>query len=249
MAIKLVTSLSPKRIERQQECLESWRKYDVEILAIQGEPEIEKIQSLFPDVNMISTGNVSRTWSKTTNPNMIELIKQTEHSDIVLINSDIKLNYPDGVFEKVWGAGPPDRVDCAIRYNIGTKKRFEKCGIDVFKLPQGTIERLAGIKSFFFIGLPGWDYWLPYSICAMRGMKLATHFHISVEHEDHQDRWHSDDTKKSYALMQRSCKKPVNTIRRWVKSQTRRLGWTNNNLVGMSKKRLDIVRRLGHPIV
>lgn len=249
MSVKLVTSLSPKRLERQRECLDSWRKYDVEILAIQGEPELEHIQSLFPDVRMIGTGSVSRTWSKKTNPNIIEFIRQSEFSDIVIINSDIKLCYPEGVFEKMWGSGPSDRIDCAIRYNLGEKKKFEKCGIDVFRLPQGTHEKFLDIRSFFFIGLPGWDYWLPYTACAMKGMKLATHFHISVEHEEHGDRWNSDDTKKSVALLRRSCRTGVNTVRRWVKSQTRRLGWHSGNLVAMSKKRLDIVRRLGHPVV
>lgn len=244
-----MTSLSPKRIERQQECLDSWRKYDVEILAIQGEEELPEISSIFPDVNMIGTSNVSRTWSKKNNPNIIEFINQTADSGVVLINSDIKLNYEKDVFEKIWGPGPEDRIDCAIRYNIGEVNRFEKSGIDVFKLPKGTCEKFANTQCFFFIGLPGWDYWLPYFACNMKGMKLFTHFHLSVEHEDHTDRWKPEETKKSRVLWQRSCKASSRSIIHWVKAQTRRRGWTNDNLVAMSKKRLDIIRRLGHPIV
>ena len=53
--MKIVTSLSPRRVDRQKKCLESWKQLGVPIVAVQSNEEAEDIAGIYDNVSVVGT--------------------------------------------------------------------------------------------------------------------------------------------------------------------------------------------------
>lgn len=214
----------------------------MEIVAVQGLHEYEYIKSLYPEVNVVTTTDVSFEWSKKNNPSILDMIKLSEESDIILINSDIELKYSSvDIFNAVWVNQSSDNIYCGIRYDVDTETNqnsFNAYGIDVYRLPKGLYDLIKEDNLNFYVGLPGWDYWLIYKSCYLKRIPLKTYFHTSVEHLCHEDRWNKDDYEKAKALLQEKLKLSSYDVATSVQRVTQRFSWTNQNKFEKTKHKL-----------
>ena len=167
--MKIVTSFSSKNIERQLYCVNTWRRYDLPIVGVQTEGESDLLKEHFPFVTFVETSLGGDAFNKPHLPRITELIKQANDDSILIINSDISIEDTKQEFIDNWEG---DGLICGIRlnhrkYGINRVKR-NPFGIDAFKVPMGTEVPDYG----FAIGVPGWDYFLPYEL-NLRGMTIT----------------------------------------------------------------------------
>ena len=85
--MRFITSISPKRIERQQYCMATWLQYG-EIVAIQTADEIPMLQEQFPEVKFVSTDKTGKELFGY--PSRVNISAMVEQGPGLLINSDIK---------------------------------------------------------------------------------------------------------------------------------------------------------------
>jgi len=232
-----VTSCGPKNIDRTQKCIDSWKKYGAEIYAVQLEEEAENIKKVYYDVNVISTAHRgSSIWSKKT-PNILELIKLTEYSDVIIINSDIEITYSLEDFYKETSLPNEKAFLCGIRYNknktpmtISSRPSWwEPFGIDLFKIPKGSLDFFKDFNKIpFAIGMPGWDFWLPYFLYSkgfeFKNIKMTT----NLSHEYHSKSWDEEDLILTNILFKRVLNISIKEITEWIQEMTGRKGWDFN---------------------
>ena len=159
---RIVTSLSTKNIERQTYCLTTWQRYGLPITAVQTTGESTLLQEKFPWVEYIETDLVGDKFGKSYLPRTIELVRQAKTETILIINSDISIEDTKEEFFTNWDI---PGLGCGIRLNHrrygSTRVKRNPFGIDAFKIEP----EMADIKDLgFCIGMPGWDYWLPYEL-------------------------------------------------------------------------------------
>ena len=189
--MKFLTSLHPKRIERQQYCIDSWLKHGDEVIAVQSPKELPIIEKLFHNVTFV-TGEVSCSFSKPT-PKITEIIKYAEEPSL-LINSDISIKDEN---LNAWGY-EPNVLKLGIRHdyfpNNSGKKFKQKYGIDAFLIYPEMRALLPDLD--FCIGCPGWDFWLPYHLWFKHKYEIKTPTCWFL-HELHPLGWTEED-QKSY---------------------------------------------------
>ena len=87
--MKFLTSISPRRIERQQYCMATWLQYG-EITAVQTAGEIPLLQPQFPNVQFVAT---EKTGALTFGyPSRVNISAMIDQGPGLLINSDIKID-------------------------------------------------------------------------------------------------------------------------------------------------------------
>jgi hypothetical protein len=176
--MKFVTSISPNRLEHQIACINTWKDYATEIVAVRtpDEPILE-----VPSVRFVTTDKLSTEFNSKC-PRIYSLIEECPG---IIINSDISIVSP--MFLEKFAVERHKVLDCGIRYD---DNKLNKYGIDVFKI---TDELKAIYKDTpFGVGQPGWDYY--FVIEAHRnGFFINAHkspmiFHHQV-HELNWTRW------------------------------------------------------------
>lgn len=164
-----VTSLSPNpdRAERQELCLQSWRDIGLEVIQVNttDRPRIKA---------MTDAGAATGL-------------------PFLLINSDIEIYGDHTAIDEALAL--PDRLSIGIRYNhdAGSNRRRsqrEGAGLDCFLLTPEMAETIPDLP--FTIGMPVWDYWLPYHF-----RRLGYAFHWIGEplffHATHEIQWSRED--------------------------------------------------------
>ena len=184
--MRIVTSIAPHRIERQQYCVATWQRHSNDIVSINTPQEIEKLQPLF---SMISfrNGDTSTSFSKPT-PKLTELIKVADTSTL-LINSDISIKDNN---LSLWNA-EPGVLKIGIRqdyYPNKPKKYLQKYGIDAFLILPEMVPLIPDLD--FCVGCPGWDFWLPYHLWSQHNYEIKV---VSCDflHELHPIGWSKQD--------------------------------------------------------
>jgi hypothetical protein len=231
-----VTSCSPKNIDRTQECINSWKKYGSEIYAVQLEEEAENIKKTYHGVNVISTPNTgSLIWSKKT-PNILELINLTKYSDAIIINSDIEITYSLEDFDREVSLPSEKTFLCGIRYNKNSSTSillrpswWEPYGIDLFRIPKASLDLFKDLNEIpFAIGMPGWDFWLPYFLylkgLELKNIKMTT----NLSHEYHSKSWDKEDLILTNILFKRFLNIGIKEVTKWIQKMTGREGWDFN---------------------
>ena len=149
-----VTSLSPTRLARQTECLDSWKKVGFTIAAVQAEDE--DLQEQYPQVSHWYTHPAAGP----PTINAIADVATTLDTPILIINSDIEIH---GEQRLIREAMAPGGTLVGVRHNyddLWWTGEAEQWGLDVFGILPGfarTMPRLA-----LHIGRPMWDYWVPH---------------------------------------------------------------------------------------
>jgi hypothetical protein len=181
--IVAVTSLAPDRLERQTECLNTWRRFGLSILAVQPKQECNKIRDEYPqlsDVVPIHSGSP---------PTISGIIKAgLVHSDqILLINSDIEIHGQQSILKKALNHG----MAIGVRHNYTRhwwQSERENLGIDAFSFDRKSAKKLPNTP--FRIGKPWWDYWVLDHFRKVNQSWIAEPLFF---HRHHSPSWNDDD--------------------------------------------------------
>lgn len=197
--MKFITSISPRRIERQQYCIKTWLRYG-NVVAIQAANEIPALQSQFPDVQFEAT---DRTGAKLFGyPSRVNIAAMIEHGPGLLINSDIKIDTTATEFKADWTPAPK-QFNVGVRYDFdgpGKPKYLNKWGIDAFLITE-EVMRLVEDHGFV-IGVPVWDYWLIWHMLIHR-FKIKTKLSLGLFHLNHPMGWPESDMAIGMKIMKR----------------------------------------------
>jgi hypothetical protein len=196
--VKFITSISPRRIERQQYCIETWRKYG-SVVAVQAVEEIPSLESLFPSVQFVAT---DRTGVELGYPSRVNIAAMIEHGPGILINSDIKIDTTPRQFAADWSP-VSKQFNVGVRYDFdgpGKAKHLCKYGIDAFLITE---EIMAVMEDHgFVIGVPVWDYWIIWHAIT-RGFRIKTKLTPGMLHLNHPMGWSDADMTNGLNIMKR----------------------------------------------
>lgn len=196
--MKFITSLSLHRIERQQYCLETWRKHGT-ITAVQVAEDIPKLQADFPFVNFVATnltGDVPYGYT-----NRVRIKALVDAGPGLLINSDIKLTDSEQSFKKKWTAKQNEFL-VGVRQDFdgpGQPKELNAFGIDAFLITQKFASSLPDVG--FVIGVSVWDYWMVWH--ALTEKLTVRPILDGLLHLRHPVNWDDRDTAIGLAMMDR----------------------------------------------
>ena len=218
--MKFITSIGPKRIERQQYCMNTWLPYG-DITAIQVASEIPELQAQFPAVQFIAT---DRTGEKLFGyPNRINICAMIEQGPGLLINSDIKIDTTQNQFNLDWEP-KSKQFNVGVRYDFDGPKQpkyLNKHGIDAFLITE---EVMAVIEDHgFVIGVPVWDYWIVWHMMIHK-FKIQTKLTPGLLHLNHMMGWLESDHKKGMTIMQKEYGIDHRKLSIEICKVTRRLG-------------------------
>ena len=187
--ILIATSIAPRNIPLQQEAINSWIDYGFQVVAINTEPEIDKIKPYFPSVEFYKvTPKVETRGDRVLIgfDDVLTYLKLANTEICGIINSDIFL-HPQTDFVSLIHKEAKDAVIFGSRIDTDTPKvregtSFEK-GYDYFFLNNKILNIYP--PSSFHIGAPWWDIWaalLPMLAgCSVK--KLVTPIAYHVKHE------------------------------------------------------------------
>ena len=158
--MKIVTSLNPDRIVRQKGCLASWRKVCKDVVAVQLESDMERIdQRDYPGVKFVTTDMSGKPFGVLDTPRikaMANVAVDSEES-ILILNSDIKIASTRREFNRDWCEPTNDMFRVGIRWEHekDKKPKLNLMGIDAFRLTPEQAKQLPDIG--YSIGTIGWD--------------------------------------------------------------------------------------------
>lgn len=181
-------------------CIESWRKYTDEIVAIRtvDEPILD-----IPNVRFVTTDKISKDFDSKT-PRIISLIEECPG---IIINSDIEI--VSSGFEELFYVDIPNTLICGVRHDDGVPNVH---GIDVFKITQQLKEIYQ--DSVFGIGQPGWDHHL-ILWARNKGVKILARLHGIFHHEVHTLNW----AKWKHTYAQSQLERIYGRDKKWLSSQ------------------------------
>lgn len=260
------SSFPPKDDETIKKCLSSWKKHADDIILIQSDLEIEYVKSYYNDVSIIKNSILPQSfeWSKPYCPNIMEFIKLTEHSDVVIINSDIYLDYSCEEWNSEWKLENDKSFICGVRthYNDNSAFMFEPYGIDIFKLPKGIFKYFKDIHTKYLIGMPGWDFWLLCKLIELGFEYKCKNFDTRILHKFHTQNWNKKDLDYAMFLFDTtlyeinrnsSLSERAEEWGKFIQAKTDRTGWSSmnqlektlefincTNITSFDKSKLDI---------
>ena len=200
--MKVVSSLSPHRIERQQKCVQSWVAMGFNVTCVQAEDSVtESMRESFPQVNFVETNKTGVQFGKPNHVRVAALLDQCTSDPILITNSDIEFDGDPDKFQGRWKAPEFGTMLCGVRYDVDPKKgtKLFKWGIDAFVITPEIASQLPDIGMA--IGIPCWDYWIPLHF-HKRGWKLLTNKSEGLMHEAHVQNWSAEDSRIGYRILQ-----------------------------------------------
>lgn len=224
--MKIVTSFSPHRIPRQQACLDSWRKLGLEVIGVQTEGEVAKLDDYFDDVSFVEVPRYSKPcpWDKPYLPRMSEIMKQADDDAILILNSDIMIDGSPEAILREWSETDPDVLVLGIRrdHRRGrTQAILNPYGIDAFRLTAHLVADLETDLEFA-IGVPGWDYWIPWKLWQEGKNIRVANCHLL--HEMHDLGYPREAIRTAYELLEREYRMPHTVFTHFIQWSTNRAG-------------------------
>ncbi len=204
--MKIVTSISPKRIERQQKCIASWEAIGCSITSVQSQGEAAILEPLFPNVSFTETDKVGDVFGRRKSVRVCELFKQAERSNIIVLNSDIEIRSTKEDFEARWSNPEFDELKLGIRWDedpVTGRMELLKWGIDCFLITPRIAKRLEDIGMT--MGCPAWDYWVPLVLTEQANYKVTTNKQPELIHELHEKNWSEKEYRIGIRLLQKAC--------------------------------------------
>lgn len=201
--MRLITSLSPNRIPRQQKCVNSWISRGCTVTAVQSVGEIESLIQHFPSVNFVETHLVGDVFGRPKSVRLRSLLDLITDGPSMIINSDIEITTSTEVFTGYWGDLQHNSIkmgvrwDCSRRFNV--PPALLKYGIDVFLLSPETARMLPDLGMT--IGCPAWDYWIPWHLNRL-SVTIHTSKRIEFMHEVHEVNWSKNEYDIGIRIMQ-----------------------------------------------
>lgn len=200
-----VTSLTmgEEKRERQQKCLDSWRRLGLRIVAVQLPGQIEQLQPYFPAVEFVMTNRSHAEYQRVLiKDHAMQAVRL--QTPVMLINSDIEIYQNRDEFVSQWVDVPDDTMQFGVRWNYHSSLRHadeEQWGIDAFRFTPQTAEQLPDYG--FGIGLPVWDFWLPWHHKRVNQGKMRTDPRPVMFHQNHLLNWTVEDHARGCKVMKR----------------------------------------------
>jgi hypothetical protein len=217
-----VTSLSPHRIERQQYCIETWRKQCLPIVAVQSVGESENLRNHFEGIEFIEVEPKENVYGKPHLPRIFDMIRLTGF-DCIFLNSDISIKDTGPQFRGQWIRRSDSELIIGIRkdyLHVGGKKTLTPYGIDAFRISPSMQNAIQ--DEGFVIGMPGWDYWLPwrinragFSICVAKS---------SLLHPLHEMGWNQEQCNSGRELLAKTLGANPDLLTEFIQRSTGRWG-------------------------
>lgn len=208
--MKIITSFSPTRIDAQKRALETWKKYNIPIQAVQCHGENYAMQFV-SDIIWVEP-NVN--WSKGT-PSIVDMFPD---EPALIINSDIEMMEAD---LSRW-EHKPNTLKIGLRTDYladETTVQLNKYGIDIFSFHPEMKKVLR--NPLWALGIPGWDYWYVYKL--YRSGYLVEYFNDKIFHEAHPERWTMKDHKRCCHLLEWEFSITTSEISEQLQAMTNRL--------------------------
>ena len=224
MITKIVTSFSIHRQQRQQACLDSWRKLDLPIVAVQTAGQIDQLSQMFAGVEFVSVPERDNAWGRPYLAHIFDHCKQATDETILLINSDILVADQPADFAKQWMTDDADTLVCGVRYEHPRGKSWRRqlnpLGIDAFRITPAMASVLP--DAGFPIGLPGWDYWLTWEL-HQQEYKIRR-ADSQLLHETHDMGYQKDAVATAYELLWNRYRIPRQLLSQCIQHITDRKG-------------------------
>lgn len=218
--LKIVTSFSPHRIERQQHCLETWRKYGLPIVAVQLPDEVERVRRNFPGVHVVTDNRVGDAFNKPRHLRIKALTDQATDCPILLINSDISIESSPEEFKADW-IDVEDRVfRVGCRWDQNPKgTSLNGSGIDAFRVTPAIGKLLP--EHGYCIGMPMWDYWIVWELL-LKKYEIAAKIDPGLVHVNHAQGWTQEDLRVGWKLFGQHHKLPPGQLYHVIRGLTGR---------------------------
>jgi len=190
-----LTSLPPspqaRRLEQQLAALRSWRAAGLEVHAFQGAAEMGRVALWAGGLVRLEEAPLTppKLWERPLVPikSMLDWAAERGSGQVLVINSDIELEL---------GAEDLGRIAAAARGGLAyfirrnynerhAQAELERHGIDAFLLDACDTALLEA--STLAMGVPWWDYWLPWSFLQARRPLLSIDW--GTYHRIHPQAW------------------------------------------------------------
>lgn len=220
--MRIITSFSPKRIDHQRFCMQSWLDRGCTVIAVQTESEANAVASTFPEVQVVATDKVADAFRKPTHVRISALLDQCRNEPGLILNSDIHLLSTRDQMQRDWSVdGRFFRI--GIRWEQHPKTgmaRLLKYGIDAFLITPDIAEQAPDIGMA--LGVPVWDYWLPYHVVHKMGKRLVTKKTDGLRHMAHVQNWHNSESDIGFSIMRDHYGVSQRGLTQWIQKATGR---------------------------
>lgn len=199
--MKIVTSFSPSRIERQNQCLASWLRMGCEVVGVQSRGESEQMSLLYPGASFVETDLVGDLFGKPHFVRVKALIDQAVSEPVLILNSDIEIRATQDMFTSQWETPETKELKVGIRWEEDLRTgrcQLLKWGIDAFLITPEIAAMLPDIGMT--MGCPVWDYWVVWYLNSV-GYSVVTNTNQGLFHAVHHRNWSMDDYHKGWELM------------------------------------------------
>ena len=191
-SIRIVTSFSPRRTDRQLACLATWRRLGMDIVAVQPASEIDAMAATYEGVTWIACDG--------QRPTIADLAAVAADGPILIINSDIAIESTMPEFRRDWLAIEDKtlRVGCRWEVMADGSQHLQRWGIDAFLI---TPAMLADFRDLGFrIGQPAWDYWMVIHYASL-GYRIRAKIDRGLMHATHTQAWTKAEGREGVAII------------------------------------------------
>jgi hypothetical protein len=190
MNIALVTSLSPRNIEKQSAAVQSWKATGWPIVSLNAAEEVDAVRAAFADVKVEPVDkNAMQVIGRplVMLDSIWDFARRSPQDAICVLNSDLLLRDADAVgrvvdrpFDVLFGS----RLD--VKEASDTHGTAYDGGFDYFFIRR---ERAAEYpSSLFCLGSPWWDFWVPMVAIGNRWNVLRSQTPLFA-HVAHEVKW------------------------------------------------------------
>jgi len=221
--MKLVTSLSPRRLGHQKSCIDSWIAAGFEVVAVQSKGESKTLESDFPEVTFVETDLVGDLFGASKHVRISALTQQAKEESILILNSDLKIvSSPE--FQEFWKQSEDKELKVGIRHDRQGSNAMTlfKWGIDVFRVTPQIAADLPDIGMT--IGQPAWDYWIPWHLFNKCGYKVTTSIPLGIQfvHNAHTRTWSNSQYQIGLKLFEQHYGISGKDLTEWIQEITGR---------------------------
>ena len=201
--MRICTSLSPRRTERQQHCVKSWLSLGCQVTAVQPVGEAVTLAPHYPGVQFVETDKVGDVFKHNHLVRISALLDQAASEPIMIVNSDIEIRSTQEGFDANWSTCEPKQLKMGIRWDedrVTHSQKILKYGIDAFLITPDMVKDLPDIGMT--MGCPAWDYWIPIQL-QRKGYTFLTSKRIEMIHELHPQNWSKVDFNIGLVLLRK----------------------------------------------
>lgn len=183
--VSLFTSINPS-VPNILDIAKTWTNNFDEVISINPKAEIERIRESFPGISFIERAAFRDKHIYIND--IIHIQKSAKHETVAIINSDIWASEVEPL--------PHDKLIISHRIDIDSfdkkyNRKYLMWGFDFFSYPKKVVEVIP--QSDMALGLPWWDYFVPFFILHRTDIKCKFLKKSKFHHLRHKQNWSWDD--------------------------------------------------------